>query len=147
MNSAKHRSKNIWKRNAHPHGAQTYFVHFFLLLFPEWYSIITIYIVLKLCWFIKIYFGGKDLHIIQRQGKSFLPTAGSFFRWSQWLGLSQAKVKSQELFPGLPHGWKGGQVTEQASIAVPGPQVESWVRNGATRTILGYHQTSLCWVL
>lgn len=33
-----------------------------------------------------------------------LPSTGSFLRWLQRPGLGQAKAKSQELLPSLPHG-------------------------------------------
>lgn len=44
--------------------------------------------------------GGK------RERDRILPSASSLFTWPQPPGLKQTKVRSQEPYPGLPHGAK-----------------------------------------
>lgn len=42
-------------------------------------------------------------------------------QWLQWLGLSQDKVKIQELDPDCPHGWQGPK--QWGHLLLP-PQVQ-----------------------
>lgn len=42
-----------------------------------------------------------------REGEADLSTTGSLPEKLQWLSLSKAKVRSQELHPSLPHGRQG----------------------------------------
>lgn len=79
---------------------------------------------------------------MDREKGGDFPATGSFPRWLQWLGLSQATARSQELNPGLPP-WQPELKYLDHPLLLPRALAGSWINSEAAGTGAGLYVG--CW--